>query len=259
MQTSNCTIAYLCDMLREWHMVAKDVVGRFEGLPALWDPRWVSMKAYSFFGGISLTSFFQGFSHRIHLINIYAPYLDRLTFWKKMEDCGIIFLQNFIIASDFNCTLSKDEIWGEKGREDPLSEVLKEMFINAGLCDLPLEVNYLTWFNRRKGNEIIGKRFDRVVMDKCLRTKMGNITVKEEDITISNHMPISMIWEFEKCRGGHPFKFNRVWLEDKDFNELIKGYMKNHKRVSGTTMMYYLSNTLRELKKVVQSWEKKHK
>lgn len=66
-------------MLPEWHMVVKYVVGCSRGLMALWDPRWASTKAFIFFGGILLAGLFHGFSHIIHLINVYAPYLDILS------------------------------------------------------------------------------------------------------------------------------------------------------------------------------------
>lgn len=80
--------------LLEWHTVVKYAASHSGGLAPLWDPRWVSMKAFGFFGGILLMSLFHCFSDRINLANIYAPYLDRLSFWKRMEGCGFLYLQN---------------------------------------------------------------------------------------------------------------------------------------------------------------------
>lgn len=84
-------------MKPDWHLVATSAEGRSGGLVAFWDPGWASLKAYSFFGGILLTGYFQGFSQRIHLINVYAPFLERLGFWKKMEDSGLLHLKNLIL------------------------------------------------------------------------------------------------------------------------------------------------------------------
>ena len=64
------TLSFFRAMFLAWHMVVKDAEGRFGGLAALWDPRWASLKAFSFFGGILLTGYFRGFSHKVHLINL---------------------------------------------------------------------------------------------------------------------------------------------------------------------------------------------
>lgn len=54
-----------------------------------------------------------------------------------MEDCGILLLQNYIFAGDFKCTLFNDEIWGEKGRTDPLVNAIKEILRTVGLSKIP--------------------------------------------------------------------------------------------------------------------------
>ena len=75
----------------------------------------------------------RGFQHKIHLINLYAPYRERMQFWNRMEGCGFLLLDRLIIVEDFNCSLDDGEIWGEKGQSDPLAETLSLLFQSSHL------------------------------------------------------------------------------------------------------------------------------
>ena len=94
--------------------MARDANGCFGGEVAMWDPQCTSFKAYGFFGGIILFRHIQGFRHRLHLVNLYAPYKDRVTFWQRMVNCGIFLLDHLLIVGDFNTTLDDAYIWGKK-------------------------------------------------------------------------------------------------------------------------------------------------
>ena len=104
-------------MFPEWHLAARDAFGRSGGELVMWDPAKVDMKAYGFFGGILLTGFIRGFKQRIHLINIYAPYMEKLIFWRRMATSGILMFDNLILVGDFNLSLHEDEIWGTRSRK----------------------------------------------------------------------------------------------------------------------------------------------
>ena len=77
-----------------------------------------------------------------------------------------------------------------------------------------------------------------------------------DDLNLSDHRAISLTWEFERKPKGYPFKFNRSWLEDESFNTLIKNQLKLYQRQAGVSAMDHLTNTMKEIKKVVQLWEK---
>ena len=174
MHPDDCVILYFRKMFPDWHLSAKSAEGRSGGLVAMWNPRWASMKAFSFFGGILLSGFCRGFQDRIHLINIYAPYLDRKDFWQRMDDCGLLSLSNLLIAGDFNCALCDKDVWGPRGRRDPLADDITGICNNAGLCDIQFKDSGLTWLNGRSGQDFIGKKIDRFVISNGLRVRMLN-------------------------------------------------------------------------------------
>lgn len=135
------SIAILCSMFPEWNMGATNVFGLLGGCAALWDPKLVALKPYGFYGSMILSGYCRNFNHRINVINLYAPYAGKLIFWSRLEDLGIIILSNLILAGDFNCSLYPHEIWGVKGRGDPLTEEMKDVLKAADLIDWPLTVN----------------------------------------------------------------------------------------------------------------------
>lgn len=98
------TIIFFCAMFLPWHMVAKDVFRRSGGLAVLWDLRWDVLKDFSFFAGIIMTNSLRGFNHRVHVVNIYAPYLEKANFFRQMEFCGILTLDRSILVGDFSYT-----------------------------------------------------------------------------------------------------------------------------------------------------------
>ena len=84
---------------------------------------------------------------------------------------------------------------------------------------------------------------------------MLNLEADAGDLTVSDHRPIALKWEFETGMSGIPFKFNRTWLEEASFNVLVKNYLKKNKRSEGVPGTVYLVNLLRNLKKEVKIWD----
>ena len=79
------------------------------------------------------------------------------------------------------------------------------------------------------------------------------------DVLISDHRPILIQWNFEIKKEGFPFKFNRMWLKEHDFNNLVEEYMSKNKRKAGIGFSVFLMATLRGLKKAVKKWERSKK
>lgn len=105
MHKADRAISYFRPMFPGWHMAVQDAEGLFGGELFMWDPNIPSFKAYDFFGGIILSSHLRGFNKRLHFVNLYAPYLNMASFWKRMICSGIFQLENLVIAGDFNLTL----------------------------------------------------------------------------------------------------------------------------------------------------------
>lgn len=74
----------------------------------------------------------------------------------------------------------------------------------------------------------------------------------------SDHHPIILTWCRGDTRFGIPFKFNRVWVEDPNFEALIRAHWK-WERVANLSPMADILKRLRALKEVVKVWERRKK
>ena len=50
----------------------------------------------------------------VTILNIYASYKNRDSFWASLSDSGLLNVDNLIITGDLNFTTSSVEIWGKK-------------------------------------------------------------------------------------------------------------------------------------------------
>ena len=65
--------------------------------------------------------FCQGYSKKIRILNIYAPYNNRLEFCEENFHFGILVGRSLIVAGDFNFMMLIDDVWGDERCDDPLS------------------------------------------------------------------------------------------------------------------------------------------
>ena len=63
-----------------WCATTVDSNGHSGGMIAMWNPNRAIFKAYRFFGGILLSGQLRGLEGSFNIINIYAPYINRITF-----------------------------------------------------------------------------------------------------------------------------------------------------------------------------------
>lgn len=108
------TIAYFRHMFPSWHISATGAIGLSGGLAMLWDPVRVLAKTFRCIDGILLAKF-KGMAGPVHILNVYAPYKDRLSFWKRFLPCEIMGIDSLLIAGDLNCTLSSMKCGEEEG------------------------------------------------------------------------------------------------------------------------------------------------
>ena len=80
MHNTLVSISYFRKMLPTWHMVAVEANGQFGGLTVLWEPKWIKAKAYKCFVGILISASIRGKEWPINILNMYAPYKNRINF-----------------------------------------------------------------------------------------------------------------------------------------------------------------------------------
>lgn len=179
------------------------------------------MKAFSCSVGIFLFGYIRVISGRSHILNVYAPYKEREGFWDTMEVSGILNAPSLIFPGDLNSTLGTEEMWGESSVVDRMEQRLRENILSHNLIDVFPPKNAPTWDNGRSGNRFIAKRLDRFIFQENMIEKMGDVRSFIIENYVSDHRPITLIWHNTIKRFGFPFKLNRIWLEDLNFDSLI--------------------------------------
>lgn len=72
---------------------------------------------------------------------------------------------------------------------------------------------------------------------------------------LSDHMIIMFSWRVEQKVRRVPFKFNRIWLEDPEYNQLVAQAWKSQVGSEGGVGRSNFSSKLRKLKFHMKLWE----
>ena len=144
-----------------------------------------------------------------------------MLFWDNVVAGGLVNYPNLILASDMKFTLSDAEIWGVKSRMDHMIHYFTNLLDSSNLVDLaPLHLGP-TWRNGRPGSEGISKRIDRFLAPVHLIPLLNDFKSWIHPFEISDHYPICLEWHNNPRCHLYPFKFNRAWLTEKDFSEIV--------------------------------------
>lgn len=83
---------------------------------------------------------------------------------------------------------------------------------------------------------------------------LGDFCSKIINNFTSDHHPITLQWRNVGIRKGLPFKFNRTWLEDPNFNQLIQDCGKYYPTSHMPSPSQNLLNKMDSLKKEVKPY-----
>lgn len=145
-----------------------------------------------------LTGHLRGLSETVNIINVYAPYGDRKSFWQNVQVEGLLNLDNLILVGDFNLVLNDSEVWGVGANLDPLSNYFQHTFASVGLVDIIPSILELTWSNGRLGLNMVSKRLDRFLMGESLSGKFLKYRSWVELNPISDHYPIYLQLDIDR-------------------------------------------------------------
>lgn len=157
---------------------------------ALWDPLRVKIKAYKCFVGILLAGNIRGLGARVHILNIYDPYRDRVVFWASLT-----------ITGDLNCTIGLGEVWGRSRKVDPLARMIGNMIMEHNFVDICPSKMAPNWDNGRARVAYLAKRLDRFLMHEQLVAYLVDVNAE----VISNFMSDHRIMEDNGYSLWHAF------------------------------------------------------
>lgn len=256
MHASPVTISYFRKMFPYWYISAVEANGLSGGLAVLWDPYWIKAKTYSCLAGIMISAHMRGLNCPINILNVYAPYRNRLFFLENLFASEIFDIEYLMIAGDLNFTLNMEEIWGVSKKKDPLAEKIKiELLVRRNYIDIRPSHMLPTWENGRSGDAYIAKRLDRFFLHANLIDKMGMPFSSIEHFFISDHRPISLGWKQKGFRKGYSFKFNRTALDDPAFNNYIKNAWQEMMSSCPTPFLMTFRDKMDHMRRAVKYWQ----
>ena len=130
---------------------------------------------------------FRGMNDPLDILNCYGPYCDRVSFWDRVLNGGLLNSPYLILGGDLNITLNALDIWGKCAILDPLSSHFKQLFDSVGLTDVAPPCSGPTWRNGQVGDEGINKRLDRFLVSSSLIPFLSLHHVWNHHTDISDH------------------------------------------------------------------------
>ena len=87
--------------------------------------------------------------------------------------------------------------------------------------DMETGCGWFTWNNKRGGEHLVTSRLDHFLVSENVMHSMGEILADVLPTTGSDHRPISLSWDWSCSPRGEPFHFESLWMEHKDFKDLV--------------------------------------
>lgn len=142
---------------------------------------------------------------------------------------------------------------------DSLADCIKKHLLNKNLVDVVPGEMKPTWTNDRTDKAYIAKRIDRFLVHASIIDKFGMPHSTMENVLVSDHIPIMLSWMEKGFKKGYPFKFNRSFLKDPAFNELIEKAWKEMSSQATLPPFLTFRDKIAAMRRIVKKWEVRKK
>ena len=160
----------------------------------------------------------------VSLFNLYVHvnYIEKKVCWKLLTDfLEVNSLENIIIVGGLNISLTPNEKKGGQRGKDFMHDTVEELIQVWDLIDLKPKLGRFTWSNHRVGATSISARLDLFLVHNSLLDGKSIISSKILPKLMSNHPPISLLFEKEEELGPIPFRFSPLWIERDGFMDIV--------------------------------------
>ena len=157
----------------------------------------------------------------------------------------------WISGGDFNMIANMEEKKGGRDRTNSDGNLLKNFIINNWLIDIPTSNGIFTWTNKREGIQQIASRLDRFLISDNATYVGGDFSATILPFSGSDHWPIELQWNRPGNNLKRPFRFEEFWLNQPDFNELVKATW-NTFLPDASTKMAMFQQKLKHLKVAIK-------
>ena len=174
-----------------WCFETLDVRGHSSYLAIGWNSR--SVKVLNVWGmesilGISIKAL--DMVDTFDVINIYGPYLNRISFWDTIIKYSMFGGENLIIGGDLNFSLGQAEVQGPHARPDLLSDYFTRLLVDKGWLDVEPILLKPTWKNNRCGEGRVAKTLDRFLISERIVNNCHLVRQWIGSGGLSDHSPI---------------------------------------------------------------------
>lgn len=110
---------------------------------------------------------------------------------------------------------------------------------------------------REGGHHLVASRLDRFLASEEVSRVGGGLVASVLPSVGSDHWPISLQWDWSSEALRKPFRFEKFWLEHKDFKDLVAQWWKEAIIPEGTNMFFFQKKLL-ALKIKICEWNRDH-
>eukprot|EP00253_Pinus_taeda_P011568 PITA_11568 len=206
--------------------IATDSIGASGGIGTIWNKgKWdlTNQKLNNWWVRTDLKN--KTTNEEYTLLNIYAPnhYRDKALCWesvkKEVQECQ---RNKLVLGGDLNLIWNIEEKMGGKYLNDPSRAALEEIIEAQKLRDIPPCNGKFTWSNKRARTQNIKERLDRILIQESIATGFSSIKRNIVHATAFDHKPVVLILDRLENYGPIPFKYNKNWDSEDEFNKIIK-------------------------------------
>ena len=114
-----------------------DAKGRSGGLASGWKVQSCRcVCSWGIHSGVGLELWDSELGKSLTILNIYGPYLNRVSFWDSLFNLDLFEDTDVIMGGDFNLSLGASEVWGPRATLDILENFFIQNFVRKDLLDI---------------------------------------------------------------------------------------------------------------------------
>lgn len=177
----------------------------------------------------------------------------RQSLWEEMVVTKNNHNLPWILCGDFNCVRYGHEKIGELNPCPTTMEDFNKCLMELELQDLKWWRSKFTWWNQQTGRGRVESKIDRVLVNGDWVNMFPNSYATFLRLGVSNHSPSLVHTQYGICGRPKPFKFFDMWVQHKDFIEVVKVGWNIH--VSGSPL-FRVTQKLKSIKNKLKIWNR---
>lgn len=152
---------------------------------------------------------------------------EREELWAAMSQFSANVTLPWLIIGDFNTILHPDERVriGDSGSTD--TRELQNVVSALEVEDLSYSGIFLTWCNKREGNQRIYSKIDRALINSAWCDTFPHSHAVSLAPGMSDHSPCLVLICEDYWAGPRPFKFCNMWKSHADYKTMVQPYVQS--------------------------------